>query len=261
VRRCAAVGPEMMKRYLVGRTLAGKDCERGGMMSIRALTRAVGENLREGGAAALLGRLGAFLFTRERYVLVRYRSTRMRGSVKGSRPPVSGLTFEVVHDVPPEQVARISDPDHPQRDWPERYGLLKQRLERGEYLILGWMDGQVVWKSWICLQDWRLLTCANMSDGFKAAHCSIRCLKAFRRRGIADAALAFVEEWADKNGYGPVWGYVRQDNAASLLLHERHGFTRYGYVELYEILGRKLVRFQRPGGRLQSFARAQGMSA
>jgi GNAT superfamily N-acetyltransferase len=140
--------------------------------------------------------------------------------------------------------------------WPDTPTLLRQRLDLGEILFLGWLDGKVVWRSWLLRKDWKFLG-ARLDDGStRICHCSLRCLSAYRRRGIAADALAFVADWARQHGYKEIWAFVRQYNTPSLSLHRSQSYRIAGYVEFYEVLGTRWTRWQSAGCPLGSIARA-----
>ncbi len=231
-------------------------------MGLLAATRhalsAAAAHLREGGPAAIAWRVGKALLTREHYVLLR-RRVSPAGERRTTLPVRGGeIRFEVIEGDRADAVPREGDPDRVSMEWPEARDFLEQRLAKGEALILGRLDGRIVWKSWACREDWRLKQCRRAGGIFEMCHCSLRCLGAYRRRGVASAALRFLEGWARDRGYRDIWVFVRRERLSSLRLHESLGYERFGSIEFCEVLGLRRVRFQRPGGALRSFAAAMG---
>jgi GNAT superfamily N-acetyltransferase len=205
--------------------------------------------VRQAGLRALLPRLMRALWNRHRYVVIRKVLTdgdQTPSEIQLQRA-LKPLEFAVYARCDSADIPRTREPGIPM-DWPDPLPRLQELLGRGETLLVARLDGKIVCRSWMFRKDWKALRGGVADSPTRICHCSLRCLPAYRRLGIATQMLAFVHHWARSQGYREVWGYMRRTNRASMGLHCRFGYEVVGFAEFYEILGFHRTRWQRLGG-------------
>ncbi len=210
----------------------------------------------EQGIAQTFKRLRNAIWSRHRYAVLKNDLSGLpEAQVAVSEAAAGEIQFQVFENCDPQSIPRACI-DEPPFEWPDTLPQLRARLGSGEILILGWLRDKVVWRSWLLRKDWKFVRARLAVDHASICHCSLRCLSEYRRRGVAGSALKFVAALAKARGYAGIYAFVRLNNTASMMLHQRCKYHTMGYAEFYEIIGHCRTRWQEPGGAIIDVCRA-----
>jgi GNAT superfamily N-acetyltransferase len=118
----------------------------------------------------------------------------------------------------------------------KRYG--RERLQSGDKLILGEIDGKVVFYGWVMFGSLDLGVRTLLPVGSDAV-ASYRLFTVADQRGkkISAAYFFFLKEEAQKLGCRRIVSWVEARNRPSARMHERAGFHRIGNIFHLRILG------------------------
>ena len=129
--------------------------------------------------------------------------------------------------------------------------LLREQFEEdGDLTIIGTPPGQtgrVLFAVWLSHGDFALTL---LGDHIGPGDVSSRrgwVPESHRRLGVATRGFVFMHHAARQAGIPRIWGFVREENVASLRLHERHGYDVFGRIRLIMRFGRRFAKVRLGG--------------
>lgn len=111
----------------------------------------------------------------------------------------------------------------------------RQRLNRGDWLILGEHDGRPIFSVWLMFGaiDAGTGRTTRPISPQRAYSYKLYTAEAFRGRGVASGVYAFLAPFLSAKGCRRIVCWISDRNVASLRMHERTGFAAVG--RLYEV--------------------------
>ena len=124
--------------------------------------------------------------------------------------------------------------------------LLREQFEEdGDLTIIGTPPGQtgrVLFAVWLSHGDFALTLLGDHIGPGDVSSRRVWVPESHRRLGVATRGFVFMHHAARQAGIPRIWGFVREENVASLRLHERHGYDVFGRIRLIMRFGRRFAK-------------------
>jgi len=194
--------------------------------------------LRERGVRGVLARAGGWLWHTNKNVVFR-KSPDAANPV----PTFDDICFRLAE---PEDCAWIAARMPHLGDKAER--LTAEQFDAGGLTVLGVPADDpdtLAFTVWATPNDAGLGFLGGAADegdlSFRRAWVPPAC----RRRGFAYKGMIYGAHAAAARGAATIWSFVHADNVASISMHEKLGYERFGRLDLLTRLGRRWARVRR----------------